>query len=42
MIATNGYVRNMRFGAQVLDLDLSQITAPVLNRYLAVRDAALI
>jgi uncharacterized protein (DUF58 family) len=31
-----------RFGAQVLDLDPSQITAPVLNRYLAVRDAALI
>ena len=31
-----------RFGAQVLDLDPAQITAPVLNRYLAVRDAALI
>ena len=31
-----------RFGAHVLDLDPSQITAPVLNRYLAVRDAALI
>jgi uncharacterized protein (DUF58 family) len=31
-----------RFGAQVLDLDPSQITAPVLNRYLAVREAALI
>ena len=31
-----------RFGAQVMDLDPSQITAPVLNRYLAVRDAALI
>jgi len=35
-------VRIGRFGAQVLDLDPSQITAPVLNRYLAVRDAALI
>lgn len=31
-----------RFGAQVLDLDPTQITAPVLNRYLAIRDAALI
>ena len=31
-----------RFGAQVLDLDPAQITAPVLNRYLAIRDAALI
>jgi len=31
-----------RFGAQVLDLDPAQVTAPVLNRYLAVRDAALI
>jgi uncharacterized protein (DUF58 family) len=31
-----------RFGAQVLDLDPAQVTAPVLNRYLAIRDAALI
>ena len=31
-----------RYGAQVLDLDPAQITAPVLNRYLAIRDAALI
>ena len=31
-----------RFGAQVLDLDPAQVTAPVLNRYLAVRDSALI
>lgn len=31
-----------RFGAQVLDLDPAQITAPVLNRYLAIRDAALV
>ena len=31
-----------RFGAQILDLDPAQITAPVLNRYLAIRDAALI
>ncbi|HYB90975.1 MAG TPA: DUF58 domain-containing protein [Candidatus Binataceae bacterium] len=34
--------RIARFGAQVLDLDPAQITAPVLNRYLAIRDAALI
>jgi uncharacterized protein (DUF58 family) len=31
-----------RFGAQVLDLDPAQITGPVLNRYLAVRDTGLI
>jgi uncharacterized protein (DUF58 family) len=31
-----------RLGAQVLDLDPAQITAPVLNRYLAIRDAAII
>ena len=34
--------RMSRFGAQVLDLDPAQVTAPVLNRYLAVRDSALI
>jgi uncharacterized protein (DUF58 family) len=34
--------RISRFGAQVLDLDPAQITAPVLNRYLAIREAALI
>ncbi len=34
--------RVRRFGAQVLDLDPAQVTAPVLNRYLAVREAALI
>jgi len=34
--------RVRRCGAQVLDLDPAQVTAPVLNRYLAVREAALI
>ena len=34
--------RISRFGAQVLDLDPAQITTPVLNRYLAIREAALI
>jgi uncharacterized protein (DUF58 family) len=34
--------RIRHFGAQVLDLDPAQVTAPVLNRYLAIRDAALI
>ncbi len=30
------------FGAQTLDLDPTRITAPVLNRYLAIRQAALL
>lgn len=30
------------FGAQTLDLDPARITAPVLNRYLAIRRAALL
>jgi uncharacterized protein (DUF58 family) len=30
------------FGAQTLDLDPARITAPVLNRYLAIRQAALL
>jgi len=34
--------RIARFGAQVLDLDPAQVTTPVLNRYLAVRDSVLI
>jgi uncharacterized protein (DUF58 family) len=31
-----------RMGAQTLDLDAARITAPVLNRYLAIRQAALL
>ena len=31
-----------RFGAQTLDLDPADVTVPVLNRYLAIRQAALI
>jgi uncharacterized protein (DUF58 family) len=31
-----------RFGAQTLDLDPAEINAPVLNRYLAVRQASLL
>ncbi len=34
--------RIARFGAQTLDLDPSLITAPVLNRYLAIRRAGLL
>ena len=34
--------RIARFGAQTLDLDPSRVTAPVLNRYLAIRQAALV
>ena len=30
------------FGAQTLDLDPARITAPVLNRYLAIRRASLL
>jgi uncharacterized protein (DUF58 family) len=30
------------FGAQTLDLDPARVTAPVLNRYLAIRQAALL
>jgi hypothetical protein len=31
-----------RMGAQTLDLDAARITAPVLNRYLAIRQAAVL
>jgi uncharacterized protein (DUF58 family) len=31
-----------RMGAQTLDLDAARITAPVLNRYLAIRQASLL
>ena len=34
--------RIRRFGAQTLDLDPAEITAPVLNRYLAIRQAGLL
>ncbi len=34
--------RIARFGAQTLDLDPARITAPVLNRYLAIRRAGLL
>ena len=34
--------RIAKFGAQTLDLDPAHITAPVLNRYLAIRQAALL
>ncbi len=34
--------RIARFGAQTLDLDPALITAPVLNRYLAIRQAGLL
>ena len=34
--------RIARAGGQVLDLDPAQVTTPVLNRYLAVRESALI
>ncbi len=34
--------RIARFGAQTLDLDPARVTAPVLNRYLAIRQAALL
>jgi uncharacterized protein (DUF58 family) len=34
--------RMAAFGAQTLDLDPARITAPVLNRYLAIRQAALL
>jgi uncharacterized protein (DUF58 family) len=34
--------RIRRFGAQTLDLDPAQIIVPVLNRYLAIRQAALL
>ncbi len=34
--------RIARFGAQTLDLDPAEINAPVLNRYLAVRQASLL
>jgi uncharacterized protein (DUF58 family) len=34
--------RIARFGAQTLDLDPARITAPVLNRYLAIRNAGLL
>jgi uncharacterized protein (DUF58 family) len=34
--------RIARFGAQTLDLDPARINAPVLNRYLAVRQAGLL
>jgi uncharacterized protein (DUF58 family) len=33
--------RIARFGAHVLDLDPAMVTAPVLNRYLAIRDTGL-
>jgi len=35
-------VRIARFGAQTLDLDPARINVPVLNRYLAVRQAGLL
>ena len=34
--------RIAQFGVQTLDLDPARITAPVLNRYLAIRQAALL
>jgi uncharacterized protein (DUF58 family) len=34
--------RIRRFGAQTLDLDPAEITVPVLNRYLAIRQAGLL
>jgi hypothetical protein len=34
--------RIAQFGVQTLDLDHARITAPVLNRYLAIRQAALL
>jgi uncharacterized protein (DUF58 family) len=34
--------RIARFGVQTLDLDPARITAPVLNRYLAIRQAAIL
>src|SRR5262249_15384819 len=34
--------RIARYGAQTLDLDPTDVTAPVLNRYLALRQAALL
>ncbi|HEV3112806.1 MAG TPA: hypothetical protein VGY99_20155 [Candidatus Binataceae bacterium] len=34
--------RIRRFGAQTLDLDPADITVPVLNRYLAIRQAGLL
>jgi uncharacterized protein (DUF58 family) len=34
--------RIRRFGAQTLDLDPAEVIAPVLNRYLAIRQAALL
>jgi uncharacterized protein (DUF58 family) len=34
--------RIARFGAQTLDLDPSRINAPVLNRYLAIRQAEIV
>jgi len=34
--------RVARFGAQTLDLDPARVTVPVLNRYLAIRQAALL
>jgi uncharacterized protein (DUF58 family) len=34
--------RIRRFGAQTLDLDPAGVTAPVLNRYLAIRQTALL
>jgi uncharacterized protein (DUF58 family) len=37
-----GLARIARFGAQTLDLDPARVTAPVLNRYLAIRRAGLV
>lgn len=37
-----GLARITKFGVQTLDLDPARITAPVLNRYLAIRQAALV
>jgi uncharacterized protein (DUF58 family) len=34
--------RIRRFGAQTLDLDPAAVTVPLLNRYLAIRQAALL
>ena len=42
LLAGNSNRRLSNAIAGVLDLDPAQITAPVLNRYLAIRDAALI
>jgi uncharacterized protein (DUF58 family) len=37
-----GLRRIAQFGVQTLDLDPARVTAPVLNRYLAIRQAALL